>query len=109
VTIDHRRAHLRSPAAAGLLAGLALLLAACAPGVNTIAATGQGAGFWLGLWHGFICPIAFLVSLFNDHVGVYEVHNNGHWYDLGFVLGVVTAASVFHGPTYARRRARAKE
>ena len=61
-------------------------------------------GFWLGLWHGFICPITFLVSLFNDHVGIYEVHNDGHWYDFGFVFGILLAATVFHGPRYARSR-----
>ena len=87
-----------------LLAGLVLLLAACAPGANTVADTAQLPGFWLGLWHGFICPISFLISLFNDHVGVYEVHNNGHWYDFGFVFGILLATNIFHGPGYVRRR-----
>ncbi|MGW4527309.1 hypothetical protein [Amycolatopsis sp. NPDC004378] len=91
-------------ALAGVVTASALLLTACVPGGNTFAATTAGPGFWLGLWHGFICPITFLVSLFNEHVGVYEVHNDGHWYDFGFVLGIVIAASVFHSPTYARRR-----
>jgi hypothetical protein len=31
------------------------------------------AGFWLGLWHGIICPVTFLISLFNDNVNIYEV------------------------------------
>ncbi len=26
-------------------------------------------------------------SLFNEHVSIYEVHNDGNWYDFGFVLG----------------------
>ena len=51
------------------------------------------AGFWLGLWHGIIVPITFIISLFSDTVGIYEVHNNGGWYDFGFVIG----ASVFLG------------
>ncbi len=71
--------------------GLVLLLAACAagpnPDVGTAAASGQSAGFWLGLWHGFISPITFIVSLFTESVSVYEVHNSGNWYDFGFVLG----------------------
>jgi len=74
----------------GLL-GLILLLAACAAGPNpeigSAAAGGQSAGFWLGLWHGFISPITFIVSLFTESVSVYEVHNSGNWYDFGFVLG----------------------
>ncbi|MBE1495743.1 hypothetical protein H4696_002843 [Amycolatopsis lexingtonensis] len=97
----------RRAALTSLTAGLALLLAACAPAGNTFADHASRPGFWLGLWHGFICPVSFVVSLFNDHVGVYEVHNNGHWYDFGFVFGILVAASVFHGPSYTRRRRRA--
>lgn len=68
---------------------LALLLAGCAAGANPEAGQGAAdAGFWLGLWQGFISPIAFLVSLFNDSVGIYEVNNSGGWYNFGFLLGV---------------------
>jgi hypothetical protein len=86
-----------------------LLLAACAAGANPdvgIAAPGDEdpAGFWLGLWHGLILPITWIVSLFDDSVSPYEVFNNGNWYDFGFVLGVFI---VFGGPlarrTYRRR------
>lgn len=45
------------------------------------------AGFWVGLWHGIIMPITFIVSLFNPNVGIYETNNNGGWYNFGFVLG----------------------
>jgi len=67
-----------------------LALAACAPGGNTVVAAGGAdqAGFWLGLWHGAIAPITFIVSLFNDHVNVYEVRNSGNWYNFGFMLGL---------------------
>jgi len=71
---------------------LAASLASCAPGPNPSAGTPDGAGkiagFPLGLWHGVIAPVAFVVSLFNDAVGVYEPHNNGGWYDFGFILGL---------------------
>ena len=71
---------------------LVLLLSACAAGVNPEVgmASGEGevAGFWLGLWQGLIAPITFVISLFTDNVNVYEVHNNGNWYDFGFVFGV---------------------
>lgn len=74
------------------LALLALLFAGCAAGGNELTATpdpeGLVAGFWRGLWHGFIAPLTFIVSLFKDSVGIYEVHNNGGWYDFGFMLGV---------------------
>ncbi len=69
-----------------------LLLAGCAAGTNPtvdmLDADGKSAGFWSGLWHGVISPVTFVISLFSDNVNVYEVHNNGNWYDFGFMLGV---------------------
>jgi hypothetical protein len=47
----------------------------------------------LGLWQGLISPITFIVSLFTTKVNIYEVHNNGNWYDFGFMLGVAAAFS----------------
>ena len=69
----------------------ALLAWSCAPGPNTLEKTanpeGKVAGFWLGIWHGLISPVTFVVSLFSQGVRLYEVHNNGGLYNLGFVLG----------------------
>ena len=74
-----------------IVAILALLLTSCAPGVNPEIGTapdgGDVVGFWMGLWHGVIAPVTFTISLFTDSVNLYEVHNNGNWYDFGFVLG----------------------
>jgi hypothetical protein len=58
------------------------------PAVNTPDEAGRVAGFWLGLWHGTIAPVTFIISLFSDKVHVYDVHNNGKWYLFGFLLGV---------------------
>ena len=58
---------------------------------NTANGKGEIAGFWRGLWHGLIAPVAFVMSLFKDNVGVYEAHNNGKWYNFGFVLGLMIA------------------
>jgi len=70
---------------------LALALTGCAPGPNELRGDpgedGDVAGFWLGLWHGIIAPFTFLISLFKDSINVYEIHNNGNWYNFGFVLG----------------------
>ena len=49
---------------------------------------GETAGFLMGLWHGFIAPVTFVVSLFVDDIEIYEVFNNGNWYNFGFVLGI---------------------
>lgn len=63
----------------------------CAPGPNAAARTpdreGEIAGFWIGIWHGLIAPVTFIVSLFSAKVSLYEVHNSGGWYNFGFVLG----------------------
>jgi hypothetical protein len=83
-------------------------LAGCAAGANPAAVAGGAhpAGFWLGLWQGFICPITLIVSFFSSTIGIYEVHNNGGWYDFGFVLGASIFFSGSHGPRVARRRSR---
>lgn len=72
---------------------VSVLLTACAAGANTDVGTGTQSGFWLGLWHGAISPVTFVISLFNDKVAIYEVHNSGHWYDFGFLLGASAAFS----------------
>jgi len=48
-------------------------------------------GFWYGLWHGFILPIAWIGSLFWDDIAIYAIYNNGGWYDFGFFVGTVCA------------------
>jgi hypothetical protein len=72
---------------------LVITLAGCAPGPNKLVDTtdpeGEIAGFWLGLWQGIIAPVTFIISLFSDKVDMYEVHNNGGWYNFGFLLGVI--------------------
>jgi hypothetical protein len=84
---------------------LVLTLAACAagenPSVGTAGPDGVTAGFLLGLWHGIIAPFTFLISLFTPSVNIYEVHNNGNWYDFGFVLG---AGILFGGSIFGGRR-----
>ena len=81
----------RSIAVLLLVAILVASAAGCAPGPNRMERTpnvkGIVAGFWLGVWQGLIAPITFIISLFNPGVRLYEVHNNGAWYNFGFVLG----------------------
>jgi ABC-type oligopeptide transport system substrate-binding subunit len=93
-----------------LLVFLALPLAACAPGsdieVNVPETTlqlttpgpnpvlnqpdnnGRVAGVAQGLWHGLIAPLTLVGSFFNPALEMYEVHNNGREYNLGFLFGV---------------------
>ena len=72
---------------AAILLAAALALTACAQQAATAVAP-DAPGFLEGLWHGFIFPVAWIVSLFADKVAVYAVPNNGGWYDFGYFLGI---------------------
>jgi hypothetical protein len=84
-----------------------VILASCAPGPNQLADTansqGQVAGFWRGLWNGIIAPITFIISLFTRNVQMYEVHNNGGWYNFGFLLGMMIISGGGAGGAASRR------
>jgi hypothetical protein len=71
-----------------VLAGAALL-SACAATQSPAAVAPAAPGFWLGLWHGFIFPVAWIVSLFTGKIAIYAVPNSGGWYDFGYFLGIV--------------------
>ena len=66
-----------------------LLATACAAQQQADAIAPHAPGFLYGLWHGFIFPVAWVVSLFTDKVAIYAVPNNGGWYDFGYFLGIV--------------------
>ena len=66
------------------------------PLVNTPDANGRPAGFWLGLWHGIIAVVTLVVSFVSkQNMQMYEVHNDGNLYNLGFFLGVVIFPGIF--------------
>ena len=71
-----------------VLAALALALAACIAKQSTGAVSATAPGFLEGVWHGFIFPVAWIVSLFTDDIAVYAVPNNGGWYDFGYFIGI---------------------
>ena len=99
-----------------LLATLTILLAGCGPGsnvqvttpnstmqlsapgpnplMNQADASGRIARAGAGLWHGIIAPATLLVSFFNSDVRMYEVHNAGSEYDLGFFVGVALVIAI---------------
>ena len=79
-----------APGASKRIAAIAalLLLAGCAAQVSS-AVEPEAPGFLLGLWHGFIFPVAWVISLFMPDAAVYAVPNNGGWYDFGYFIGIV--------------------
>lgn len=89
---------------------IAVLLAGCVPAANPDEGKGSDpAGFWDGLWHGVIIWITFLISLFNPDVGIYEVNNNGNWYNFGYLLGLSIALGGGGGSAAAGARKRPGE
>jgi len=90
-----------------------LFLSSCAAGPNKMEDSknqkGKVAGFWAGLWHGFIALFTFIISLFSDSVSVYEVHNSGGWYNFGFVLGVMIFFSGSGGGACKKSRSKKKD
>lgn len=63
-----------------------LLFSGCA-GVNPLEGTGESYGFFAGFWDGFTVLFAFIGKMFGADMNIYEVANNGNWYNLGFMFG----------------------
>ena len=75
-------------------------ISACMPGGghNTI---NEPAGFFMGIWHGWIAPVSLIAGLFNPGIRVYEVNNVGWWYDLGFYMAIIAG---FGSVSLARKK-----
>ena len=69
---------------------LSTLLVSCADSVDVSSCINEinQAGFWSGVWHGMISIFSFVGSIFNDDIAIYDVNNNGLWYDFGYVGGL---------------------
>ncbi len=59
------------------------------------------AGFFWGIWHGWIAPISLIWQLFNPEIRVYEPQNTGWWYDFGFYIAIISG---FGGISFSRRK-----
>lgn len=76
--IRPRRAHL-------ILLAVGLVLTSCA--TRPMGGPDDPA-FLRGLVDGFLAPISFVISLFNDQIRMYAFPNIGRWYDFGFLIGL---------------------
>ncbi len=91
---------MKHPASILLIALLLLTLTGCFPGGGS-STPDDRAGFFTGVWHGWIAPLSLIVGLFNDDVRVYEVNNTGWWYDLGFYIAIIAG---FGGIALTRKK-----
>jgi hypothetical protein len=77
-----------------------LTLTGCIPGDGTHTSS-RPAGFFWGIWHGWIAPISLIMGLFKDNIRVYEVMNTGWWYDFGFYIAIISG---FGGISLSRKK-----
>ncbi len=64
-----------------------LLFAGCGS-TNPLEGSGQNFGFLSGIWDGFTILFAFVGKIFGMNINIYEVQNNGNWYNFGFIIGL---------------------
>lgn len=86
---------------AAAVLGVLLLAAACAS--QPAPAAAGAPGFFTGMLHGFIAPVTFIVSIFNDNVRMYAFPNAGVWYDFGWLLGFMFLGGAGAGGRAASR------
>lgn len=72
-----------------IITGLVFLLTSCMPGGGEYG-TKNLAGFFTGVWHGWIAPFSVIMGLFNPEVRIYEINNSGWWYDFGFYIAIIS-------------------
>lgn len=66
--------------------------------------TGKVYGFWNGLWDGITAILAFVGNLFGGNYNIYQVHNNGGWYNFGYLFGIGAFAKGATSTTSRRRK-----
>ena len=77
-----------------------IALVGCVPGDGKHTEANP-AGFFWGIWHGWIAPISLIWGLFDSAIRLYEPHNTGWWYDVGFYIAVISG---FGGISLSRRK-----
>ena len=71
-----------------LLVMIVLFLPGCIPGSGSYDHQSP-AGFFSGIWHGWIAPFSLIIGLFSRDIRVYETFNTGWWYDFGFYIAII--------------------
>lgn len=74
------------------------------PELDTPAENGIVAGLGTGLWHGFISIVTLILSFSKPEIQMYEVHNSGPLYNLGFLIGAIVLFAIIGFSGSSRRR-----
>jgi hypothetical protein len=72
-----------------ILLSTIILLSSCTPGGGA-SGPDDPAGFFMGIWHGWIAPISLILGFFNPEIRIYEIYNTGWWYDFGFYMAIIS-------------------
>ena len=83
-----------------IIALLCICLSGCVPGDGTNS-NANPAGLFSGIWHGWIAPFSLVYSIFSEGTGIYEIHNNGFLYNLGYYAAIISG---FGGLALFRRK-----
>ena len=81
---------------------IAITAVSCVPGGGSYNPL-KPAGFFSGIWHGWIAPFSLILGIFNSSISLYETYNTGWWYDFGFYMAVISG---FGGLQLARKKRR---
>lgn len=76
----------------------------CVPGDGTYTAL-KPAGFFWGIWHGWVAPVSLIIGFFHKNIRIYEIVNSGWLYDLGFYIAIISG---FGGLSLFRKKNRDK-
>ncbi len=82
-----------------LFLALVLTLSGCIPGDGKSTAQNP-AGFFWGIWHGWVAPVTLIIGIFDGRIRIYEQANGGWLYDFGYYMAVITG---FGGISLTRR------
>jgi len=84
---------------------MVFMVSGCAPGGGRYHAN-KPAGFFTGIWHGWIAPVCLIIQIFKPEIRVYEPHNTGWWYDFGFYMAIIAG---FGSLSLSRKKRRSKD
>jgi len=85
-----------------LIIFMLFVLTGCVPG-NGSYTIQKPAGFFSGIWHGWIAPISLIIGLIDKNIRVYETVNTGWFYDFGFYIAIISG---FGGLSLCRKKSK---
>ncbi|MFY9176416.1 MAG: hypothetical protein WBI74_11570 [Caldicoprobacterales bacterium] len=72
-----------------LIIAMLMILTGCIPGDGRNTQQ-KPAGFFWGIWHGWMAPISLIIGIFDDRIRIYEVFNKGWTYDFGYYIAIIS-------------------